>query len=81
MVWPCQKDARGENTKINYGKDTTGEKEKGTSTKNVDGRSTSSHDNRKFRNRSMQKRGGMAFGFRKTATATPDRQIDKMGKI
>jgi len=26
MVWPRQKDARGENTKINYGLDTTGEK-------------------------------------------------------
>ena len=24
MLWPCQKDARGENTKINYGLDTTG---------------------------------------------------------
>jgi len=51
MVWPCQKDARGENTKINYGLHTTGEKEKRTSKKNVDGRSTSSHDNKKFRNR------------------------------
>ena len=39
MVWPRQKDASGENTKINYGLDTTGEKEKGTSKKNVDGRS------------------------------------------
>jgi hypothetical protein len=29
MVWPYQKDARGENTKINYGMDTTGEKERG----------------------------------------------------
>jgi hypothetical protein len=28
MVWPRQKDVRGENTKINYGMDTTGEKEK-----------------------------------------------------
>jgi hypothetical protein len=26
MVWPRQKNARGENTKINYGMDTTGEK-------------------------------------------------------
>ena len=49
------KDARGENTKINYGMDTTGEKEKRTSKKNVDGRSTSSHDNNKFRTRSMEK--------------------------
>ena len=39
LVWPCQKDARGENTKINYGMDTTGEKEKRTSKKNVGGRS------------------------------------------
>ena len=35
--------------------DTTGEKKKRTSKKNVDGRSTSSHDNKKFRNRSMEK--------------------------
>ena len=55
--------------KINYGLDTTGEKEKRTSKKNVDGRSTSSHDNKKFRTRSMEKQRGMAFGFRKTATA------------
>ena len=37
--------------------------------KNVDGRSKSSHDNKKFRNRSMEKQRGMAFGFWKTATA------------
>ena len=75
MVWPGQKDARGENTKINYGMDTTGEKEKRTSTKNMDGRSTSSHDNKEFRIRSMEKQKGMSFGFRKTATAVkkPDR--------
>jgi len=35
----------------------------------VDGRSTSSHDNKKFRTRSMEKQRGMAFGFRKTAIA------------
>jgi len=58
---------------------TTGEKKKGTSKKNVDGRSTSSHDNKKFRNRTMEKQRGMAFGFRKTATAVikPDGEIDK----
>jgi hypothetical protein len=28
MVWPRQKDARGENTKINYGMDTREEKKK-----------------------------------------------------
>jgi hypothetical protein len=37
--------------------------------KNVDGRSTSSHDSKKFRTILMEKQGGMAFGFRKTATA------------
>jgi hypothetical protein len=43
--------------------------------KNVDGRSTISHDNKKFRTRSVEKQGGMAIGFRKTATAVikPDR--------
>ena len=55
--------------KINYGMGTTGEKKKRTSKKKVDGRSTSSHDNKKFRNRSMEQQRGMAFGFRKTATA------------
>jgi len=55
--------------------DTMGEKEKRTSKKNVDGRSTSSHDIKKFRTRSMEKQRGMEFGFRKTATAVkkPDR--------
>jgi hypothetical protein len=69
MVWPHQKDAGGENTKINYGMDTPGEKEKRTSKKNMDRRSKSSHDNKKFGTRSMEKHRGMAFGFRKTATA------------
>jgi hypothetical protein len=69
VVWPRQKDATGENIKINYGMCTTGEKEKRTSKINVDGRSTSSHDSKKFRNRLMEKQRGMAFGFRKTATA------------
>jgi hypothetical protein len=75
MVWPRQEDARGENNKINYGMDTRGEKVKRTSRKNADGRSTSNHDNKKFRTRSMEKQGGMAFGFRKMATAVikPDR--------
>jgi len=46
----------------NYGTDTTGEKEKRTSKKNVDGRSTSSHD-KKFRTRSVEKqRNGIWFG-------------------
>jgi len=74
-VWPCQKDARGENTEINHGLDTAGEKVKRTPKKNLDGRSTSSHDNKKFRIRAMQKQREMAFGFRKTASAVknPDR--------
>jgi hypothetical protein len=38
MVWPCQKDAREENSKMNYGTDTRGEKKRRTSKKNVDGR-------------------------------------------
>ena len=63
------KDARGENTEINCGLDTAGEKEKRTSKKNVGGRSTGSHDNKKFRNRSTEKQRGMAFGLRETATA------------
>jgi hypothetical protein len=36
---------------------------------NVDGRSTSSHDNKKFRIRSKEKQSGTVFGFRTTATA------------
>jgi hypothetical protein len=55
--------------------DTTGEEEKRTTKINVDGRSTSSHDNRKFRNKSMEKQRGMAVGFRKTAT-----DVIKMGR-
>jgi hypothetical protein len=59
--------------------DTRGEKKKRTSKKNVDGRSTNSHDSNKFRTRSMEKQGGMVFGFRKTATAVikPDGWIDR----
>jgi hypothetical protein len=40
-----------------------------TSKKNMNGRSKSNHDNKKFRTRPMEKQKGMAFGFRKTATA------------
>ena len=55
--------------------DTAGKEEKRTSKKNVDGRSTNSHDNKKFRTRSVEKQRGMAFGLGKTATAVvkPDR--------
>jgi hypothetical protein len=74
-----EKNARGENTKINYGMDTTGEKEKRTSKKNVDGRSTSNHDNKKFRTRSMEKQRGMLFGCRKTTTAIKKKRTDRIG--
>ena len=47
--------------------DSTGEKDKRTCKKNVDG--TSNHDNKKLRTKSMEKQLGMAFGFWKTATA------------
>jgi hypothetical protein len=59
--------------------DTRGENKKRRSKKNVDERSTSSHDNKKFRTRSVEKQGGMAFGFRKKATAVikPDRQAGR----
>ena len=41
-----------------------GEKEKRTSKKNVDGKRTSSHDNKKLRTRSMEKeRGSVMFSF------------------
>jgi len=75
MVWPRQKDAMGQNAITNYGLDTAGEREKRTSKKHVDGRSTSSHDDKKFRTISMEKQRGMAFGLWRTATAVkkPDR--------
>jgi hypothetical protein len=46
-----------------------GKKETRTSMKNVDGKCTSSHENKTFRRRSVVKQRGMAFGFRKTAIA------------
>jgi hypothetical protein len=62
--------------------DTAAEKEKRTSKKNMDGRSKSRHDNKRFRTRSMEKQRGMALGFRKTETAVIktgwiDRQTDR----
>jgi hypothetical protein len=44
-------------------------KKKRTSKKTVDGRCTSSHENKTFRSKSLVKQKGMMFGFRKTATA------------
>ena len=57
---------------------TTGKKKKRTSKKNVDRRSTSSHDNTEFGTRSMEKQRGMEFGFWKMATDVmkPNRQTD-----
>jgi hypothetical protein len=51
------------------------EKEKRVPKEDLDRRSASSHDSRKCGARSVEKQGGMAFGFRKTATAVmiPDR--------
>jgi hypothetical protein len=45
--------------------------------KNTDGRRTSSHDNREFRTRSMEKQRGMAFGFWKTVTAVIRNRMDR----
>jgi len=58
--------------------DTSGEKEKRTSKKKVERRSTSSHNNKKFGTRSMEKQRGMVFGFWKTAIALikTDRWMD-----
>jgi hypothetical protein len=63
--------------------DTTVEKENRTSKKNADGRSKSSHDNKKFRTRPVEKQRGMALGFRKTATAVikSDRYIDNWNHL
>ena len=58
------KDTRGQTTKINYGVDTRGKKKKRTSKKNVNGRCTSSHENKTFRSRSVVKQKGMVLGFR-----------------
>jgi len=58
-----------------YGWDTAGEKEKRTCKEDVDGRSTSRHDNKKFRTGSMEKQRGMMFGLGKMETTVkkPDR--------
>jgi hypothetical protein len=48
--------------------DTTEEKEKRTPKEIVDGRSISSHDNKKFKTRSIEKQRGVAFDFQNTGT-------------
>jgi hypothetical protein len=57
--------------------DIRGVKKKRTSKKNVDGRNASSHE-KIFRTRSLEKHGGMAFGFRKAATAVNKNRIDRL---
>jgi len=58
----CMRYARGGNTKTNYGMDTTGGKEKRTPKESVVGRSTSSHDSKKFRPDQWRKeRNGVWF--------------------
>jgi len=59
---------------IYYNTITRGKKKKRTSKKNVDGRCTSSHENKTFGSRSVAKQKGMVFGFRKTATAVTRRE-------
>ena len=63
--------------------DTAGEKDTRTSKKNVDGRSTSGHDNKKFRTRSVEKQRGMAFGFWKKAITVikQNRQTDRQTDV
>jgi hypothetical protein len=57
--------------------DTRRKKKKRTSKKNVDGRCTNSHENETFRSRSVVKKKGMVFGFRKTATPVVGPEIDR----
>jgi hypothetical protein len=57
--------------------DTRRKKKKRTSKKNVDGRCTSSHENKTFGSRSVVKQKEMVFGFRKTATAVIGPEIDR----
>jgi hypothetical protein len=74
MVWPRQKDDRGENTKINYGMDTRERRKKGSPRKTWMEGVQAAMTTRNLKPAQWRKRG-MAFGFRKTATAVknPDR--------
>jgi hypothetical protein len=62
---------------VHFSSHTTGQKEKRTTKENVDGRSTSSHDNKKYRTRSMEKQREIVFGFRKTAIPVKNYRIDR----
>ena len=71
MVWPRQKDARGENTEIycimewiSWERRKRGRPKKKTWVEGL----RAAMITKKFRARSMEKQRGMAFGFRKTAT-------------
>jgi hypothetical protein len=57
--------------------DTRGKKKKRSFKKSVDGRCTSSHENKTFRSGSVVKQKGMVFGFRKTATDVVGPEIDR----
>jgi hypothetical protein len=58
--------------------DISAENEKRMPKKNVHERSTSSHGNKKFKTRSVEKQRGTVFGFWKTATVVikPDGWMD-----
>ena len=78
MIWPRQKDARRENTKINYGMDTTGDKEKRTSKKTTEGlqaaMTTRNLEPDRCRNR---EEWCLVSGRRRQLLRKPDRQTDR----
>jgi len=45
------------------------------------GRSTSSHDNKKFGTRSVEKQRGMVFGFRGSINSFQDRDNGDLGAV
>ncbi|KAJ4441257.1 hypothetical protein ANN_11111 [Periplaneta americana] len=69
-----QKNARTTITKNNYGMDPTRNKEKRTTKEDLDGGRTSSYGCSRIGAMPMDEQRGLAFGFRKTATAvmTPE---------
>jgi hypothetical protein len=69
MVRSRQKNATGENIKINYGMYTTGRNKKVDSKKNAVVRSSSNQFNKKLKTKSIDKQERMAFVFRNTAKA------------
>jgi hypothetical protein len=55
IMWPRENEARGQNTKLIMEWILRERRKRGRPRENVDGRSTSSHDNEKFRTRSIEK--------------------------